>query len=817
VFVYVLLCIHKMQNKHTVHIEIYFISLFVCTVLVVSQHTRVVMKRKKPKLEPHSNAGAGDGGGESCGSATRSSAKFAAIAAVETTHTRELYFGYKCMNKATLEKYNKSAQDIRAAVDSDVRALAICTRNGTRFLELHLRMLLSGTATQKLPENFNFPLASRQAMAAMQETSRPYKVNAGYAEALQVWKQLPENEHFKGVKLQAYNSLTYTSNAYYSTLLCNYTKVALPTHAFWTLRYLYPAKDTYTVLKAVLMHRNLPNSDLRAAPHFIADEHYAFITAAFNIADAEYTNALAIHALELRWAMLRAIDAKEATGVVETYVNRSGETVQVRPKRFHLVPQCSKAAPFVTLDSQWAQNVLGVPPAKKTKALLRETHVDTAKTEVEVDKNNDGDYEPPQKRQTIKPEPVVAPKLETQKLESQPPPVSYLEQLFDCRRTRQWGRPYKQQQQVDPDGKPHLIAVQAPEQVFKFPATVKTNGVSLQIPYTRTKHVPITKTNPKPGKKPSKQELDKRRRDPNLLAAAAASPNPHGLFHMEALGDLKGWNGPIIGVDPGVVNLVTTCKGTKITREQFYGKRPIRQVYAQYTVVKPSPGHLYSRHTRRGAIPDNINAAQVVLSEHSLRDCSTNVPEFIDRLRIWLHHSQTLQQFYGTRSQRAVRLTKASKKRAAMSNVVETIAPDPATLVAFGANFHGRPCHKGDVAGPVVVKGIRKALAARRVVLMVDEYRTSMCHHVCGTIMNPDPVDAREKVCPSCLCKVDRDANAARNIGSVVVQYFVDKQRPAHLRRASTALPSAPLLDPPSSVVVVNDCEAAGQSLAGFL
>ncbi len=761
------------------------------------------MKRKKPKLEPHSSASTGVRS-NSCGSFARSSAKPAAPVAVETTHTRELYFGYKCMNKATLDRYGKTVQDIRTAVDSDVRALATCTRNGTRFLELHLRMLLSSTTTQRLPENFNFSRGCRQAMAAMQETSRPTKVNAGYAETLQAWKHLAKIVHFEGVKLQAYNSLTYTSNAYYSTLLCNYTKVALPTHAFWTLRYLYPAKDTYTVLKAVLMHRNLPETDLRAAPHSLVDEHYEFITAAFDIADAEYTNALAIRAVELRWSMLRAIDAKQAACVVETYVNRSGETVQVRPKRFHLVPQCSKAAPFVTLDSQWAQNVLGIPSVKKIKAPPQKTHADVT----EVENDDDGDCEPPRKRQTIEPESTAAPLPQTQEV-PEPPPASYLEQLFDCRRTRQWGRPYKQQRQLGPDGKPQLIAVEAPEQVFKFPATVKTNGVSLQIPYTRTKHVSVTKANPKPGKKPSKQELDKRRRDPNLLAAAAASPNPHGLFHMEALGVLKEWNGPIVGVDPGVVNLVTTCSGTKITREEFYGKRPIRQVYAQGTIVPKLPDYKSSRHTRRGAIPDNINAAQVVMSEHSLRDCGTDLAQFMDRLRIWLHHSQPLQQFYGTRSQRAVHLTKTSKKRAAMSKVVETIAPDPATLVAFGANFHGRPCHKGDVAGPVVVKGIRKALAARRVVLLVDEYRTSMCHHVCGNIMKPDPADAREKVCPSCLCKVDRDANAARNIGSVVVQYFIDKQRPAHLRRASTLpLPSAA---PPSSVVV------KVEGLAGFL
>jgi hypothetical protein len=321
--------------------------------------------------------------------------------------------------------------------------------------------------------------------------------------------------------------------------------------------------------------------------------------------------------------------------------------------------------------------------------------------------------------------------------------------------------------------------------VFKFPATVKTNGVSLQIPYTRTKHVPKSaKTSAKKSaQKPTKQEVDAQRRDPNALAAAVASPNPHGLFHLQALGDLKSWNGPIVGVDPGVVNLVTTCTGAKITREEFYGKRPKRQVYPQGSVIPPSAGHKYSRHTRRGAIPDNINAAQVALSEHSLRDCSTDLAPFVDRLRVWLHHSITLQAFYGTRSHRAVRLTKASKKRKVMSKVVERVAPDPTTLVAFGANFNGRPCHKGDVAGPVVVKGIRRALAARRVVVLVDEFRSSKCHHECGTVMEADPADAREKVCPSCLCKVDRDANAARNIGSVVVHYFVDKQRPVHLRR----------------------------------
>jgi hypothetical protein len=713
---------------------------------------------------------------------TQTTASAGATVAVESTHTRELYFGYKCLNKVTLERYGKTVQDVRNAVDDDVRALATCTRYGSRFLELHLRMLLQ--AEPRLPANFCFERASRQAMAAMQTKSTPHKVNQGFAEALQAWKALAAEENLQGVKLWSYNSLTYTSNAYFSTLLCSYTKVALPTHVFWTLRYLYPAKETYTVLKAVLVNRHLPGCDLRAPPHSIAPEHYRFIGAAFAIADADYTNELAIRAVELRWAMLQAIDAREATGVVETYTNRDGETVEVHPTRFHLVPQCAKAAPFVTLDKQWAQNVLGVPKAPRKKAPAPVS----APAPSEDDEAEEEDSARPRKRRIIDssdtipaPDPDPDPEFETEA--GSVPPSSYLEQLFDCRRTRQWGRHHKQVRQVGPDGKSRLVNVEAPDQVFKFPATVKTNGVSLQIPYTRTKQIP--KAAKKSAQKASKQEVDAQRRDPNALAAAIASPNPHGLFHLQALGDLTSWNGPIVGVDPGVVNLVTTCGGEKITREEFYGKRPKCQVYPQGSVVPPSPGHKYSRHTRRGAIPDNVNAAQVALSEHSLRDCSTDLEVFINTLRVWLHHSKTLQAFYGTRSHRAVRLTKASKKRKVMSKVVERVAPDPTTLVAFGANFNGRSCHRGDVAGPVVVKGIRRALAARRVVVMVDEFRSSKCHHECGTVMEADPADAREKVCPSCLCKVDRDANAARNIGSVVVHYFMDKQRPVHLRRAA--------------------------------
>jgi hypothetical protein len=64
---------------------------------------------------------------------------------------------------------------------------------------------------------------------------------------------------------------------------------------------------------------------------------------------------------------------------------------------------------------------------------------------------------------------------------------------------------------------------------------------------------------------------------------------------------------------------------------------------------------------------------------------------------------------------------------------MQAIAPDPGTVVLFGAKFFGRQCVEGDVAGPVV-KGIRCALAKERVVVLVDEFNTTKCHLQCGGV-----------------------------------------------------------------------------------
>jgi hypothetical protein len=130
-----------------------------------------------------------------------------------------------------------------------------------------------------------------------------------------------------------------------------------------------------------------------------------------------------------------------------------------------------------------------------------------------------------------------------------------------------------------------------------------------------------------------------------------------------------------------------------------------------------------------------------------------------------------------------MRLMTASRKRKSMAGVVNKIAPDPKTVVLFGANFFGRACRTGDVAGPVVVKGIRRALAKERIVFTIDEFNTTKCHLVCGSVMEVHREDRHEKWCPKCGVAVDRDENAALNIRAVWTQYLIDRTRPGHLRR----------------------------------
>ena len=649
------------------------------------------------------------------------------------------------------------AKTFRKRIEEEVAAVSEASRKGSRFLELQLRLILQRSGDGRLPEILKTPKPPRkrrassdkpplgtnspqsgkprvrvpkaapmepkkpkepkihvpgfpikqavcQAFAAMQKGAKPIDILPGYREAKAEWAKIDPG---KGVRLQAPNSLTYASNAFYSTLLSNYTKIALPRHVFWTLRHLYP--DQTRDLKDVL----IGGADLAGIQPALPALSCDLILECQVIQEAEYSEAMACRAISLRWKCLELLDAAGP----RTIELKSGDKKELQPKRFALVPQCRKASRFITLDRQWANKMLGLSLTSKVKEHpLRECFCNNADV-------------------------------------------------------RKWcGSPGSR--------------------FAKFPDTVRTDGVQLHVPFEED--VPF-------GELPEMKDF--RSRDPCELLKQFASGRPHGLFHLEAATGLGATHPSFansVGVDPGVINLVTTDGGMKITRGDFYGKRrPVTARGPARPVVRTDDQgqefRLHSRATRRNQIPQSIQTIQDNLKTHGLASGGRDQMSFVDNLTAWLNSEKDLRTYYGSRTQRTVRLVRASRARCSMASVVNLVAPDPTTVVLFGANFFGRHCKKGDVAGPVAVKGIRRALAKQRVVITIDEFNTTKCHLECGKELDVDPDDSHEKVCRTCGEKVDRDRNAARNIKAVWQHHLIhqDGSRPAHLERPKHLVPVA--------------------------
>ncbi len=183
-----------------------------------------------------------------------------------------------------------SLKEFRSLVDREVFAVSKAARGASKFLELQLRTLLDASAG-RLPEDFLIKTAVAQAFSAMQAKPRPDIVIQGYEGAKKVFQK----QNYGGIKVLASNSLTYGSNAYFDTLLRNYSNGALGAHVYWSLRHLFP--DLRSTLKAVLISRQ---DDGRGRTEFPL-EIQELIRRCQTIQDKKYSAEVACEAIELRW------------------------------------------------------------------------------------------------------------------------------------------------------------------------------------------------------------------------------------------------------------------------------------------------------------------------------------------------------------------------------------------------------------------------------------------------------------------------------------------------------------------------------------
>ena len=193
------------------------------------------------------------------------------------------------------------------------------------------------------------------------------------------------------------------------------------------------------------------------------------------------------------------------------------------------------------------------------------------------------------------------------------------------------------------------------------------------------------------------------------------------------------------------------------------------------------------------------------MGEASLKVSGFN--KFKHNLGVHLQEAETLRRFYGSRSAAHVRFTSAMRRQRAVDEIVNEVAPDPRTVVAYGSGYFGsREACRGTVDGPGPVKALRRHFAKNRVTVLVDEFRTSrQCHRCDGEVecpsrlrfyskayrqSHPDAPKGRQtrvhglSHCPQCPSTWSRDANAARNILRAFLQTMRDGTRPPCLSRA---------------------------------
>ena len=581
------------------------------------------------------------------------------------------------------------------------------------------------------------------------------------------WIAIGNNPNDK-VPITHPNVLQYAANSYEDVLLKNFTTRALGSHVLWTVRYLATAAQwdwgvlrrdfVATLIKKVMSVGQCLQALAAAgctAPLSIVITVQELLQrwAAIAGQGAGYTEDTSPSAaVELRdWCLrlLAHVNTKHPGGIVINIKKKKRgavgpdetQAITVHPKLCRLTPIHHKHAPFITLDNLWAARALGLKPAD----LLAHTADDPTEMYFE------GEDEP----------------------------------LFIHHKTLEPFKPLPFLFGQSSTVKKWLRSSTGPVRTIPFPATIKTDGVQL--------HVPIKVERILPADVAASKGAPKKSNDPDALAAQLARPDGHGEFSERALADLVARHGlpppgsdrPSTGVDPGLITVASASNNYEVSPKEFYKGRlqRRRRTFDPGGARDPNDftnsGH--SRRSRNNCAPQAVVAAEAALSADPP---GATLATYVRHLAVYFKHEQSQRRWYGSRTQRAARFVRAGRTRAIFATITNGIAPDPRTVVMFGA-YAGRGAMRGDTEGPSPLKALRRFIARTRIVIVTDEYNTTATHSACGAHLVPrlnDPT-GREKYCPVCEEDVPRDLDAAYSMDSIWVGYVTLGQRPAHLRR----------------------------------
>ena len=261
----------------------------------------------------------------------------------------------------------------------------------------------------------------------------------------------------------------------------------------------------------------------------------------------------------------------------------------------------------------------------------------------------------------------------------------------------------------------------------------------------------------------------------------------------------------VVGVDPGKYNLVYMADGS-FTKPTPKSKKKFRTL--RYTVWQHHE-EIKQKHYDRISKQLRDNNPAVAATERILATCSSR------SVNVDIYKKYIFMQYYSItasemcyhnevfRKNRFRRYVLQQQSNAQLLNRVEKTFGKPSNIVLAYGDWS--PCMSMKHFVPTKGEGLRKLLATRFQVVLVDEFRTSkLCSKPdCHNILSYHRNDCGKKVfrcltCQECSARLPntqrsafmtRDLNSAINIRSLALQWIHCQNRPIAFRRGGIGCP----------------------------
>ena len=542
------------------------------------------------------------------------------------------------------------------------------------------------------------------------------------------------------------------SKAYHTTLWKNYDKEALPMHFTSTLSQVFSlSKRDAKALEARLSSPTATQLIQRypSMERWVAQYHQL----KQGLGDAKNR----LHVAKFRLQLLQLLE--------------EADTTDKPTRKFTLLPHYSTGRGFITLSQQCFASIFKCPFAlARTRALAEAPYSDEERALMR------------QVRASIKQEREEAKRAKRKR-----------EGEGDGDGTKALRVFYNREQYLPPRPSTSSVVNRMERKGWHFPATIKTDGVTICIPWERLvgpdtpedlRTVLWTKTRALPA-------ID----DTVQTSAAKFATCTKGVFALSAVGSCED---PFIAADPGIVNVFTGIdqrgRVVKHSRKAWYGsfKAPRRR-----TLEPGERWNSHRHHATKGWVHPHVVNAETLRSQLSMKTWDLGAWKRAVKNH-WIPSHLTLFRWYSSRALANARFARQGRRQRHLFRMMQELAPEAQHVVALGDGFHGQRMRRGMQGGCAPIKGMRRFLSKFRRVVLIDEYMTSQrcpdCKLTGGSsadiLQHPTllRLDRHVKVngvsqCTHCHTTHSRDVAAARNIAAVYKAQLQGGSRPAYLCR----------------------------------